>query len=244
MTEPLHYLGNALRPRPVGQFRPLDHDDRQAKFARSIDLGSCGCSAGVAGDDPFDPAGAHHFQLALKREWSARHDDVGIRERQRPIRRIDKPQSVGVLRFGAEGGDVLPADCEKHASALEGQRHRSGSDIRHIDPIVAGRPGPWRTLKRDQPCSGESTRQNRVAAHLGCEGMGCIDDMRDCFATNVFGKTVRSAETAGTRRQLLPGRGARASTVGIGRVKPGPRDSIRKQMSIARSAQDEGAYHA
>lgn len=244
MTKPLHDLINAFHPPPVGGFRPLEHDDRNTKLARRIDFGSRAGSARIAGDDPFDPAGTHYFQFALKREWPARHDNVGLSERQRFVGGIDKPQRVGVLRLGSERGDVLPTDRKKYVRALDRQRRDSGSDIGYLDPVIARHSGPWRTFDRDQLCSSPGTRRNRVAAHLGREGMGCIDNMRNPFPANVFGKSARTAESTDSGRQLLVGRRARASAVGIDGVESGKRDGIRKQMSVACSAQNEGAHHA
>lgn len=244
MTQPLHHLGDAFCPLPVGQFRALEHDNGQSKLARGIDLGTRAGAAGVPRNDPFNSARVHHLQLAGKREWPTRHDDLRIGKRQRPVRRVDKSQRIGVLRFGAERGDVLPADGEKDAGAFDRQCRNGGSDIRYLDPVVARSFGPWLTLEGDELFSGRRTRDNRVAADLGRKRMRRVDHMGDCFPMNVFGKTLRAAEAADADRQLLIGRGASASRVGIDRLKPCARDSVGKRMSLARSAQNEGAYHA
>jgi len=244
MTEPLHHLGYAFHPQPVRQFRPLQHDHGKAKFARRIDLGTRATSTGVAGDNPFDSARAHHVQLALEQEWPARHDDVRIGEGQRLDRRIDKSQRVGVLRLGAERRDVLPSDRKENASALERQCRHGGSEIGYLDPIVTNCLDPWRAFKRDQPRARGSAGNNRVAAHLDRKGMGRVDNICNFFPTNVLGETAGAAETTGARRQRLCRRGARAPSIGIDRFKARARDGICKQVGIARSAQNEGACHA
>lgn len=244
MTQPLHHLGDAFCPLPVGQLRALEHDNRQSKLACSVDLGTRAAAAGVPRNDPFDSARAHHLQLAAEREWPAGHDDLRIGKRQRPVGRIDKSQRIGVLRFGAERSDVLPADGKEDAGAFDRQCHHGRSDICHLDPVVARSFDPWLALERDQLCSGRRTGDNRVAADLGRERMRRVDHMGDCFPMNIFGKTRRTAEAADADRQLLIGRGAGASRVGIDRLQPCARDSVGKRMSLARSAQNEGAYHA
>ncbi len=243
MTEPLHDLGYVFRPQPVGQFGSREHNDGKAELARSVDFGMRARSPGIAGNDPFDTARAHHLQFAGEREWSTRYDDIGIRKRQRPIGRIDKSQSVGVLRLGAEGCDVLPADRKKHPRAILWQRRHSGGDTSDLDPMVAGRFCPGGALERDKRCSGCLARRNRVAAHLGRKGMSRVDDMRDSFSTNVFGKAARAAEATDAGRQRLVRRGAGAAPVGIDRVEPRACRSVREQIGIARPAQNEGAYH-
>lgn len=244
MSEPKHDFGHAFYPLPVGQFRAPDHDDRQTKRTRGFDLGARAFSAGIAGDDPFDSARAQHFHLALQREWSARDNDFRIRERQRLVCGIDEPQEVGVLRFGREWRDVLPANRKKNPGAIDRQSHHRGSDVRDFDPLVAGHPDPWRALKRNQLRSSRSTCRNRVAAHFAGEGVRCVDNMCDFLPANIFGKPARSPETADADWYRLAGRRAGPSRVGINGFDPCARDRIRKQVCIACSAQNEGAHHA
>lgn len=103
MTEPFHHFGDAFHPQPLGQLWPREHDHGKAEHAAGIDLGTRTRPAGIAGDDPFDGARAHHLQLAVERERSARHDDVGIGQWQRALGRIDEPQRIGMLRPRTEG---------------------------------------------------------------------------------------------------------------------------------------------
>jgi hypothetical protein len=244
MSEPQHHLGDAFRPRPVGESRPSDHDAGQAQFARGVDLGTSAGSSRVAGDDPLDAAGAHQLQFAGKCEWTASHDDIAVGKRQRLVRWIDKSQGVGVLRPGAERGNVLAADREKDPGAWLGQCRDRGSYIRYLDPVVAARLGPWRSFERHQWRTGRRTGLDSVAAHPGSKRVGGIDDVRNPFPANVVGKPAYTAETADPRRQLLLGERAGAASIGIDRLEPLARDSVRKQMGTARSAQDEGAHHA
>jgi len=241
MSKPLHHLGHALYPRPVRHLRAADHDDGQAKLACGVDLGSRARSSRVAGNDPIDATRAHQVKFAGKLERTSRHHDVGLRKRQRAIGWIDEAQDIAVLRLGAERSDVLPADGKKYASWLDRQRRNRGGDIGCLDPVFIQQFAPWRTFKRDQLRAAGSTGRNRVTAHLGREGMGRIDNMRDGLPPNVFGKSTRSAEAADAGRQFLLRRRARASAVGIGRLKPGLRDRFGKQMRLARSTQNEGA---
>ncbi len=244
MTKPIHDLRHAFYALPIGQFGPGDHDNGNTKFARRRDLGARSRSTGVAGDDPFDSAGAQQFQLALQREWSARDNDFRIGEWQWFVGRIDKPQDVGVLRPDGERSDVLPANRKKNPSAIDRQSRYGGRDIRDVDPFVARHPDPWRAFKRDQIRSGRLTCRNRVAADLGREGMRCVDDMRDFLMANIFGKPARAAETSDADWHRLAGRRASPSCVGINRFNPRARDRIRKQVCVSCSAQNEGAHHA
>lgn len=243
MTEPAHHFGHTLRLRPVGQFRPLDHDHRQAKFARSINLRTRAYAAGIARHHPFDATGTHQFLLAGKRERSARDDDFGARKRQRAVGGIDKSQCVGVLRFRAERRNVLPANRQEDACRGLRQGRNGSGDIGHLDPNIAVHFGPLWTFERDQRGIRRGTSRHRVAADFGGERMGRIDDMRDSLLPDNIGKTFRSAETARARRQWLIDRNLRPSGIGINRVETRGCNCNREQICVTRSAQNEGAYH-
>jgi len=121
MTEPLHHLGDAFHVRPLGQSRSRNHDHGQAERAGRVDLGARAIAAGIAGDDPRDAARSHHFELAVKRERSARHDHIR-REGQGSFGRIDKTQRVSMLRPRREWRDVLAADGKE-------LRHAQGAQV-------------------------------------------------------------------------------------------------------------------
>ncbi len=177
MTEPRQHVLDALHPPPLRQPGPGDHDDRQAKLARGVDLGARAVAAGISRDDPCDVSRSHQIEIACDGERAARNDDVGDRQRERAIRRIDKSQRIGVLRLGGERRQMLPADREKYACALFGKGVDRGLDIFHLDPAVTRASRPWRALQRDQRDFQQSAGFDRMAAHLGGERMGRIDHM-------------------------------------------------------------------
>ena len=114
MTEPRQHVLDARHPPPLRQPGPGDHDDRQAKLARGVDLGARAVAAGISRDDPCDVSRSHQIEIACDGERAARNDDVGDRQRERAIRRIDKSQRIGVLRLGGERRQMLPADREQN----------------------------------------------------------------------------------------------------------------------------------
>ena len=242
MTEPLHDLGHASHPRPIRQFRARDHDNGKAEFARGVDLGARTGSARVSGDDPLDHARTQQFQFAVELEWSAGYDDIGVGQRQRSIRRIDKSQGVGVLWLGGEGSDMPPANGQENVGRRLGQRCDGRRDVAHFDPVVAGCPGPLRPLQRHQRRPRRRASLNRVAAHFGGEGMRRIDDVRNSFPPNVVGKAARAAEPADAPWQGLADRRARPASKAIDRLEPRARERIRKQVGIACSAENEGTH--
>ncbi|MEY9236608.1 hypothetical protein ABIF78_008931 [Bradyrhizobium japonicum] len=214
----------------------------QAEHAGRVDLGVRTIAAGIAGDDPRDAACAHHLQLTLKREWSTRHDHVGS-EGQGCLGRIDETQRVGMLWLRRERRDVLAADGEEHFSRRLGQRGDRGVDVVNFDPVVAGRPGPGCALQRNQLRAGFRAGLDRVAAHLGGEGVRRVDHMRDAFAANIAGKPAHAAEATDAGRQRLIGGRAGSAAIGIHGVDARACDFRGEQARIGGSAQNEGARH-
>jgi len=242
MTEPLHDLGHALNPQPVGKLRPRDHDHGQAERASRIDLGARAVAPRIASDDPIYVACTHHLQFAVKREWSARHDHIG-REGQGRVWRIDESQCVAMLGFARERCDVLAADGEEDLARWLRQCSDRAFDVVNLDPVVTGRPGPGRALKRDQRRTGFRTRRDRVSAHLGGERMRRVDDVRDAFVTDVAGKPAHPAKTADAGRQRLVGGRTGAAAIGIDGLDARARDRRCEQARVSGSAQNEGASH-
>ena len=242
MSEPVHDLCQAFYSQPLGQFRPLDHDDRQTQFARRIDLGARARAAGVAGDDPCDGARTHQRQLAGKREGSSRHDQIGIRQRQRAVSGIDEAERVGVLRLHRKRRDVLPPDGEKNIRAGFRQCGHCGGNVIHLDPDIARLSDPRLALKCHQRRFRFRAGDQHVATDPGCEGMRCIDHTGELFLPDELGKPAHAAKAANACRQRLIDRNLRSTRIGIDRVEPSSRNCGCQQIGFARSAQDEDAH--
>ena len=242
MSEPMHDLSHAADLRPIGQLRPLDHDDGQTKLAGGIDLGPRAVPAGIARHDPFDPPRAHHLQFTGKPERPARDDEVGVRQRQRAFRSIDEAERVGVLRHRGEWRDMLPADGQENIRACLGQRRHGGRDIVHVDPGVVSTPDPRLALQRKQRRCRRRAGCQRVTADLGCEGMRRIDHMRESVLPNEIGKATSPTEAADAGRQRLIDRNLCSSGIGIDRVEAASGRFGCQAIGFARSAQDENAH--
>jgi len=243
MRKPAQDFVHARSPRPLGKFRPRDHDDGEPKFARGIDFRPRAGAAGVARDHPFDAPHAQKVQLTVERERSARDNEIRIRQRQRAFRGIDESQRIGVLRSCGKSRDVLSADGEEYARGLIRQGRHRGRNVGNFDPAIAWHFGPWRALQRDQRRIRRSAGDNSVSADLDREGMGRIHDMCDPFLPNGIGKTGCAAKPAGAGRQGLIDRDLRPSCIGIECIDPRGRKRRCQKIGFARPAQNEGARH-
>ena len=243
MREPREHIFDALDPRPLGKFGPCDHDDGQFELARGVDLGASAVATGIAGDQPCDAARLHQFAVVLAREGTAGDDDLGIGQWQRAVGRIDETQRIGVLRLGDEGREVLPPDREKHTRGRVGQGSDGGGDVGNLDPAIIGRARPRRTFEREQRRGRSSAGFDRMAAHLGGEGMGRVDHMRDLFAADEVRQPLSAAKAADSGRQRMGQRNPGAARIGIDRVDLRAHESVSEAVGVACSAQNERARH-
>lgn len=242
MIEPLHHFSDTFDRKPLGQSRPLDHDDGQAQLTRGIDLGARALPAGIARHDPSDAPRKQHLAFACERERPARDDEIGIRQRQRTSRSINETEREGMLRPGRKRRDMLPANREEHPGSFGWQRRDGGGNVSNLDPVIAGGLFPWLAFQRDQRRIQLRAGCQRITADLRCKGMGRIDHMRELFLPDNIGKSVRTAEASDTHGQRLIGRNLRSTGIGIDRLKPRRRDLRRQPIGVARSAQDENAH--
>ena len=148
-----------------------------------------------------------------------------------------------MLRLRRERRDVLPPDREEDTRTRLRQGGHRGVEVVHLDPSIAGHLRPRRALQRDQPSFRVRAGVDRMAAHLGREGMRCVDHMRDAFAPDGVGKPTRTAKAADAGRQRLIGRRAGAAAIRIHGIDASARDLRGEQVRIGNSAQDKGASH-
>ena len=242
MSKPRQCFLDAFDLWPIGQGGTFDHDDGKPKLARSVDLGTSAGTARIARYQELDAARAHQFAVALKRERSARDDELGLGQRHRTVGCIDKSQRIGVLRLGSEGRQMLPADREKDARAFFRQSGDRSVDVGDLDPMVAGRANSRRAFQRQQRNARRGAGLDHMPAHLGGKRMRRIDHMRDALVADVVRKPRRAAKAANPDRQRVAERNLRAPRIGIDRVDPLAHEHGCEVVGIACPAQDEGAH--
>ena len=224
-AEPRHHLADGPGGPAVGQRRPVDHHDGQAKPARGDQLRLGPCPARVLGDDPADAMVGQKGQIGGLIKRAARDHRLCIRQRQRAVGRIDEAQKVMVLRLRGEGGKRLLADGKENPRGGIGQGRDGGVDAGHAAPVVPRPRSPWRAFEGDQRHAGFGGCVDGIPAHPRREGMGGVDQMGDALGAQIVHQPGDTAEPADPRRQGL--RDGRAGAPGIGkdrvRVRPGQR---------------------
>ena len=217
--KPGQNLRHAIDPWPVGHKGAVDQDDGQGQGAGSVQLGARSGAASVFGDDMGDAVGLQQVKVALQCKRAARDKGCGLRQGQ-GCGVIDQPQKVMMLRFYGEIFQVLSPDCQEHAGGIIGQCRDRTRHVGHKMPKVALRCLPRGAFKGDKRGFGQGCGLHRVAAHLGGEGMGCVDEMGDGVLVQVIHQPRHPAKAADPLQQGLAQGPFGATGVGKNRVNP------------------------
>jgi len=204
MTEPAQNIRDAFDFFPRGNQGTAHHHHRQSEIARGLDLGVRRIAAGIARDHDVDAMIDQDRAVAGESEWSTRHDDFRIPQRQRPARRIDQPDQIEMLRMRGEQLEMLPPDAEKYPARRRAQGISRRGDVVNFDPAIGRHALPGSPLKRQQWHIGHNTGRGRVRTDLSRERVGGIDDAHDFFRTDIVDQAIDAAKTAdapGNRRQ-------------------------------------------
>lgn len=242
MTKPGQDLLNRFDPGPLGHRGTVDHQNRQAQLAGSIQLGPRPLSAGILADDKIDPVITQQRKILCQPKGAAGDHGLGIGQGQGRARRIDQAQKVMMFWPCGKILKVLSANCQEDPAGRRGQGLQGGRLIRHMAPAIV-RPGlPGRALQRDQRQVQPLAGSHGMAAHLRGEGMGRIDEMRDRFVLQVPDKACDSAKSTDTRRQGL-GQG-RLGPAGVGKHarNGGIGQRTGQQACFGRAPQNEDAH--
>lgn len=238
MSEMGHHRFRSFKAWPFRNLGPSDHDDRQAKRPRGIDLGAGGLAAGILGDEVGN--GVVFEQRAIPGFGErAAHPECDMMREGDALRSVDEAQQVEVFRASGESGDVLPPDGQKHPGRFSRQSRYSPGDIGDLLPSVTGSGLPGRPFERDKAGAGTSSRSHGIAAHARGERMRRVDQMRDFFCVQKLRQTVHPAEPADANRQGLGRRGFRPPCIGEDGVKAGFRQQARKASGVSRAAKEQ-----
>lgn len=191
-----------------GLVRPFDHDHRQGKSSRRLDLGVGRQAAGILGNEDLDLFIRQQAFLGGAVEWSASLQEPQIGWQALWIGRLDHTGEIAMLRCGGKRVQLLAAEAEKDAARCRSER-QSGRGRRWNDlPAIARLRAPGRTHERGERRAGAGAGEDSVGRHLISVGMRRIDDRIDSVLAEEASKTVDAAEaTDSCLDRLGPGRG-------------------------------------
>jgi hypothetical protein len=186
--------------------RTRDHDDRNSKRARGLDLGVGRRAAGVLGNQHVNLLLFEKGRLGLPVEGASIEYQTHIGWQRDIVGRIDHARDVMMMRPPGEDAKLKATEAEENTARLRPER--VGGSFRSLDrqPRIIGLRLPCGTYDRGEWNCQPLTRSHGVGRNLIGVGMRRVDDRLDGFLLQPVGKSVRTAEAADPRSNgLCPG---------------------------------------
>lgn len=238
--KPVHDLGHGPAQGAVGQFRPVNHDDRDGECPGSKDFRFGSSPARVLGDKQLGAMRAHQLHVVLNPEGAARDDHFGVRQGKVCGGRIDRPGQETMLPEMGKAGEMLSPDRQEHPFGGTVQLGHGSFDVRDTGPVVARLGHPGGPLKRAERHPGGGTGERGVAADPGGKGMGRIHHLTDAVHPQEGGKPVGPAEAAAADGHRLRTGACHPSGIRQNRGQARIGHGLRKVARLGGAAQDEG----
>lgn len=213
MTQPRQHIFRAMDLVPLGNGGAVDHQHRQAQFARGDEFRFGARAARVLADHKVDGVALQQRTIARGGKRPAIDHKRVVRQRWRLVRLIDETQQVMVLRLRSKCSDVHPPQRQQNAQAGAGERGNGRVDIGHRAPAVPCDRLPGGARQRDVRHVDAPGGLNGMSAHRGGEGVGRVDQMGHARFAQVIGKPVHAAEPADTHRHRLRARAFGAASI-------------------------------
>lgn len=243
MIDPRQHFAHLLQHMRLGQRRAVDHDDRQAKRARGVQLCPRAVSTGIFRDDQVDSVCAHQCKIALPREGAAIDDQMVARQRRRCVRRIDEAQQIMMLWLGREGRDMHPAKRQHDATGRPVQRLHGGRNVADMGPAVALSRLPCWAGQHGMADIRQPRGFHRMGAHGGGKGVGRVDQMRNALSLQIGGKASDAAKAANTHRNRLGARVVGAPGIAQHRAIAPFGQRLGKRACLRGAAKDQDVAH-
>lgn len=241
--QPREYIFRVVNLGAAGNRRAVDHQDRQAKFARGNQFRVGALSAGVLAYHQIDRVGLHQGAVGLGCEGTTIYDEGVVEQRRWAVRRVDEAQQVVVLGLGRELLHMHSAECQHDAAGRSDESCDGGFDIGHTSPAVTRNRLPDRACQGNEGYIRQPCCFHRVRAHCGGEGVGGVDQMGHSMITQIGGKSHHAAEAANARGHGLGARTVRPSRVAQRCAGARVCQQASKGAGLGRAAQEQDVWH-
>ena len=238
----LQNLLNTVNAGPFGHKGAVDQDHGQAQVTRRIQLCTRANTARVLGDDMGDVVALQQIKIALQRKGAARNQGRDMGQGQSG-RLINQPQKIMMLGLCGEIFQRLATDSQENPCRIIGQGRDSARHIWNVLPKVAFGRLPWRAFKGQQRGLGYGGGFDRVAAYLGRERVGRVDQVGDTFSAQIAHQSLYPAKAANALGQGLAHGCFGASSVGENRINALICQGFRQIRCLGRAAKQKDAGH-
>jgi len=238
----LQNLLNAVNAGSFGHKGPVNHNHRQTQLVRGVNRRPRPHATRILGDDVGDAVRLQQVKIALQRERAACNQGRDMGQGQSGGL-INQPQKIMMLWPCGEIFQRLPTYSQEHPRWIIGQGRDSARHIGNVLPKVAFGRLPRRAFKGQQRGLGYGGGFDRVAAHLGREGVGCVDQVGDTFSAQIAHQSLYPAKAANALGQGLAQGCFGASGVGENRINALIRHGFRQIRGLGRAAKQKDAGH-
>ncbi len=238
----LQNLLNAVDAGPFGHKGAINHNHWQTQLARRVNLRLRAHTTRILGDDVGDAVRLQQVKIALQRKRAARNQGRDMGQGQSGWL-IHQPQKIMMLVPCGEIFQRLAADSQENPCRIIGQGRDSARHIWNVLPKVAFGRLPRRAFKGQQRglCYGGGF--DRVAAYLGREGVGRVDQVGDTFSAQIAHQSLHPAKAANALGQGLAQGCFGASGVGENRINALICQGFRQIRRLGRAAKQKDAGH-
>lgn len=184
-------------------FGSVNHEDRQAQASCRDDLGPRAGATCVFRHDKFGFVRPHQRQIALNAEWTSVDNNLGLREWQRPLRRIDQAQKIVMLWVRRKFRKMHSTDGQQNTQSGTVQGRHGSGDVRYALPIVARFRRPRGPHQRHEWSILSAAGDHRIVAHLTGKRMRRVDHMCDAGALDIVVQPRDAAKASDSHRQGL-----------------------------------------
>ena len=196
-----------------------------------------------ANGEPYDAAALDdQVKIALQRERTACNQGRDMGQGQSGWL-IHQPQKIMMLGPCGEIFQRLATDSQENPCRIIGQGRDSARHIGNVLPKVAFGLLPRRAFKGQQRGLGYGGRFDRVAAHLGREGVGCVDQVGDAFSAQIAHQSLYPAKAANALGQGLTQGCFGASGIGENCINSLICQGFRQIRGLGRAAKQKDAGH-
>ena len=238
----LQNLLNAVNAGPCGHKGAINHNYWQTQLARRVNLRPRAHTTRILGDDVGDAVRLQQVKIGLQRERAACNQGRDMGQVQSGGL-IHQPQKIMMLGLCGEIFQRLATDSQENPCRIIGQGRDSARHIGNVLPKVAFGRLPRRAFKGQQRglCYGGGF--DRVAAYLGREGVGRVDQVGDTFSAQIAHQSLYPAKAANALGQGLPQGCFGASSVGENRINALICQGFRQIRRLGRAAKQKDAGH-
>lgn len=241
MSEPLHDLFRFRHSMALWLGRPVDHQHRQFQGTGGIKFCAPPGTTGVFGNDEGDAVLPQEREVVFQRERAARQYSFRVWQGERCCRRVHQPEQIEMGWIGGENMQPLAADSEEDSPWRGGQSSGGIFHTFHMPPIIFRPRNPGWAFQRQYFHTGFGAGGHGVAAHLGGEGMGGVDEMGDGVVTQIGHQPRHAAKAANPHGQRLRQRGFRAAGVGKNGVHARRRQASRHEAGFCSATKQKHA---